>query len=208
MPRLTCGIAGIALAFTLVCPRPANAGLIDFIWEMSGPQMVGVPISCDFELTAPSRDQSDYECRVSEVSISGDRALRDRRSRFWLEVGGGVYISTGKNSEMREFGFGRVQLFAYEPMLHIRTLNRDSVKLTHGVMGLSYFLITGSDFKRFDNVGLKIVPVELTYKGFGIGYTLRVFPNGFTSEQFGVPSGTTTHQGREVVHGFVISLRR
>ena len=26
----------------LACARPADAGWLDFIWEMSGPQMIGV----------------------------------------------------------------------------------------------------------------------------------------------------------------------
>jgi hypothetical protein len=213
MPRVTRGLAGFVFAVMLLCPRASSAGIIDFIYELSGSQMIGVPIHCFVDLSASAgrdtQDTQDFQCKISEIHISGDRLLRDRPTpRFRLEVGGGVYISTSKDSELKEFDWFKVQLFAYEPMLHFRSFERNSTTITHGVMGLSYFLLTGSGFKRFDNVGMKFAPVEFRRGRFSAAYTFRVFPNPFTAEQFGAPAGTTTETaGTEVVHGFMVGWR-
>jgi hypothetical protein len=209
MPRVTRGLAGFVFAVMLLCPRAASAGIIDFIYELSGSQMIGVPIHCFVDLSAAAgSDTQDFQCKISEIHLSGDRGLRDRATpRFRLEIGGGVYISTSKDSEMREFDWGKVQLFAYEPMLHFRSFERGSTTITHGVMGLSYFFITGSDFSRFDNVGMKFAPVEFRRGRFSIAYTFRVFPNPFTAEQFGAPPPATPETGTEVVHGFTVGWR-
>ncbi|MEO5739518.1 MAG: hypothetical protein ABIS29_02870 [Vicinamibacterales bacterium] len=200
MPRLRLGMAAFVLASVLAIPRSADAGIIDFIWEMSGPMMVGGGIACDIELQS-----GNNECRLVGARVSGDLSARGERRPLWLTLEGAVYFSTGKDSEMRPFKFGHAQLFAYEPTLNLRSVSHGDLAIHHGVIGLSYFLLTGKDFKRFDNVGLKLVPIAVTYKRFTVAYNLRVFPNGFTSQQFGVdPRTPTLHQGREVVNGFTI----
>ena len=204
MPRVRLGVAGIVFAAALAAPGSARAGIIDFIWEMSGPQMAGVPIECDIDVRT-----GEHECRLAEVHLSGEETFRRGQGRLWLVAGGGVYVATGKDSEMREFEFGKAQLFAVEPTLNFRSYegpNR-TVALEHGA-GLSTFILHGKDFDTFGKLGIKTVPVLFRYKKFTIAYTLRLFPDGFTSQDFGVPTGApNTHPGREVVHGFTIGVR-
>ncbi len=207
MQRMRLGIAVVFFAAILTAPDSAGAGIIDFIHEMSGPTMIGVPIGCDFAI-----DSNVHQCRISEKHLSGDYDFRKSETRrLWLSIGGGVYTSWGNNSTMRKFEKGKIWLFAYEPMVHLRsyqTPGTRTVAIEHGVLGLSYFLLKGTDFKRFDNVGLKLIPVEVRYKQFSVGYTMRIFPNGFTAEQFGVPPGTANqHDGREVVNGVTVGIR-
>lgn len=201
MPRASMGLAGFLLAAVLAFPHSAGAGVIEFILEMSGPQMIGAGIACDFEIQS-----GNNECRLAGARVSGELSGRGTRGRVWLTLEGAVYLSTGKDSEMRPFRVGRAQMFSYEPTLNLRSIDKNNIAIHHGVVGLSYVFLTGSDFKRFDNVGMKLVPIAFTFGNhFTVAYNLRVFPNGFTSVQFGAEPGTATpHRGREVVNGLTI----
>ena len=201
MPRVRMAMAGFVLAAVFGLPQSASASIIDFIWEMSGPQMIGFNAQCEFDV-----HNQRYECFALDAHIAGERNVRSER-RLWLTLTGGVYFATGKDSEMRPFSFGKVQMFSYEPTLDVRSFSRGNVKIDHGVIGLSYFFLTGSDFKNFDNVGMKLVPISVTINRLTISYTVRIFPNGFTTEQFGGDPAATTHEGREVVTGLAIGYR-
>ena len=204
MSRVTLGIAGVVCAVALMCPRPASAGIIDFIWEMSGPQMAGIPIVCDIDVRT-----GEYQCRASELHLKGNRDFRRGKGQLWIGAGGGVYISTGKNTTMREFGFACVQLVAVEPTVNYRWHESPGrvVAIESGA-GPSYFVLHGDGFETFGKFGIKTVPFEVRYKRFTAGYTYRLFPNGFTSAEFGVPAGSpNTHNGREHVHGFILGWR-
>lgn len=205
MTRTRLCTAGIVFAALLASPGSASAGIIDFIWEMSGPQMAGVPITCDIDVRT-----GEYQCRALELHIKGDRNFRRGMGRLWIAAGGGVYISTGKNTTMREFGFGSVQLVAVEPTLHLRSYESAgrAVAVEHGLAGLSYFVLHGDGFETFDKLGVKTIPIEVRIKRFTAAYTFRLFPEGFTSAEFGVPAGSpNTHTGREIVHGFILGWR-
>jgi hypothetical protein len=216
MRRLRLIAAGFVLAIVLVTPPAASAGgmgdLVDIIIGLTGPQMIGVPIACQVNIQS-----KETACYIAGSRIaSRDRRLADEEfwiaRRLWVSLGGGAYISTGKNSDMREFEFGRVRMLTLEPTFNVRSVeNTDSTfAIEHGA-GLSYFFLFGSGFKRFDNVGLKTTPVALTWrnifetqKDFGVAYNLRIFPDPFTAQQFGADPATNTHRGREIVHGFTI----
>ena len=202
------GLAGIVFAIMLAAPRAASAGIIDFIWEMSGPQLWGFPVECDLDLRSREYASSqDYECRIAEWHVSGERRFRTaEQRRIWLAIGGGFYTTFGKDSTMRPFEKFKVGVVNYEPMVHLRsfqTPGTGTFAFEHGVIGMSHFLIVGKGFKRFDNVGLKFMPLQVRYKRVALGYTMRVFPKGFTAAQFGANPATTTHVGREVVNGLV-----
>lgn len=204
MQRMRLGIAVVFFAALVAAPNPAGAGLIDFIHEMSGPQMIGFPVDCEFDIQVQR-----HECRLVDViHLSGDRGFRVER-RLWLALTGAAYFSTGKDADLRQFKLGRVRMLAYEPTVNVRSFKSTggSVVLEHGVLGLSYFYLMGSDFRRFDNLGVKLVPIAFTYKRATFAYTFRVFPNGFTSEQFGVTAPTPTLRESEVVNGLTFGLR-
>lgn len=186
MPRLRMAMAGFVLAAVVAFPRSASASIIDFIWEMSGPQMVGLIFYCEFD---PSTKQ--LECRAFDKRVYGNARPRAER-RLWLNIPGAGYISTGKDSDDREYDFGKAQLFSFEPALEVRSITRRLGVMHHGIIGLSYFFLTGSGFEHFDKVGLKFVPIGFTFRnGVNLALSLRVFPNGFTADEFGV--GTRQH---------------
>ena len=196
MSRVRLAPVVIVFVTSLALPSVVKAGIIDFIWEMNGPQMIGFLTNCEFDL-----HDDRHECRlVDKIHLSGDRQFREQR-RLWLTLTGGVYFSTGKDSDTNEFEFGNVQMLAYEPTLDLRSLQSRDWKIDHGVMGVSYFYLIGSNFKNYDNIGLKLVPIAVTYKRFNIAYNFRIFPNGFTSEQFGGEPESVADKRSELVHG-------
>lgn len=200
MSRATLTPVAIVLFASLAVPGAANAGIIDFIWEMSGPQMIGFLTNCEFDL-----HEDRHECRVLDVHLSGDRQFREQR-RLWLTLTGGAYFSTGRDSDTNtnEFELGSVKMLAYEPTLDVRSYQSRNLKFDHGVIGLSYFYLIGSKFKKYDNIGLKLVPIAVTIGPVNVAYNFRIFPNGFTSEQFGGPTEPVADRRSELVHGFSV----
>ena len=171
MPRARMVLAGLLLAGGLALPHGAEAGVVDFILEMSGPQMIGTGIACDIELAS-----SNSECRLTGIRVAGDLSGRGTRGRLWLTLEGNVYLATGKDSEMRPFKFGHAQMFSYEPTLNLRSIGKGDIAIHHGVVGLSYVFLTGSELKRFDNVGMKLDPIAFTSRNhFAVAYNLRCF---------------------------------
>jgi hypothetical protein len=209
MSRMSVRLAGVVFAVVLAAPWTASAGIIDFIWEMSGPQMGGLPIECDVDFRPREGEQSPgYECRIGEIHVAGERNFRHSElRRLWLSTGGAVYTSTPKDSAIPFRGL-KVGMVGYEPMVHFRSLQTRSKKfaIEHGVVGLSHLLIVGKGFKPFDNIGVKFMPLEVRYRWFALAYTMRVFPNGFTAAQFGGPTSTTTDRRSEIVNGFTATI--
>jgi len=214
MRRLRMGTIGFAVALLLIAPRAASAGMgevIDIIVGLTGPQMLGIPIGCDVNLR--SRETA---CHISAWQVPAQAADVEERiwenRRVWLFVGGGAYVSTGRNSDMRDFRAFRVGMLALEPTVNYRTIhtNNGDFAVEHGA-GASVLYLFGEGFESFVNSGIKIRPVALTWRNignsrfdFGVAYNVRIFPNAFTAQDFGAGPGTTTHTGREVAHGFTI----
>src|SRR5687767_391565 len=84
----------LALLGTLVTARPAPAGWLDIIWEMSGPRMAGVRV-VGWELGLPDRDS---RWLIGFVQLPrpqlGDPPPPDHR--FWLNTELYLYHSTEK----------------------------------------------------------------------------------------------------------------
>jgi hypothetical protein len=82
-----------------------------------------------------------------------------------------------------------------------------SAKVIYVGAGWSRFFVYGTDFPRFQNDGIKLVPFAYQQKWFSFVYNLRIFPDAFTAAQFGAPPSTTvTHQGREFVQGITVRI--
>jgi hypothetical protein len=82
------------------------------------------------------------------------------------------------------------------------------------VLGVSYNLLHGDAFPTFSNAALKLRPAGIvipfsTNWGVDFSYNLRLYPRGFTPEDFGKVSLPDAEPGRgEAVHSFVIGFRR
>lgn len=212
MQRLKLAATGFVMALLLMVPRSASAGpgeVVDWILGLTGPAMIGLPVACDVDLKSRAN-----ECHFSWIRLKGadDDTFWENR-RLWASLGGGVYFSTNKDSEMREFSWFDVGMLALEPTLNFRSVATEGNRLVveHGAGGSLLYLF-GDGFSPFAKGAIKIRPISVTgynaIKGrisLGVAYNLRFFPDAFTSEDFGAPP-STTHTGREVAHGFTIIL--
>jgi hypothetical protein len=224
MRRLKLGTTGIAMALLLMVPRAASAGMgeaVDFIIGLTGPQMVGVPMACEVILGEGDR-KGDAACYLAGIRVPWPRFMEDdlfwQDRNYWVSFGGGVYASTGKNSDMRNFNAYDVWMLAIEPMVNYRTFKNESQNFVveHGVGPSLLFLfgngIDGRDFEAFAKGGIKVRPVALTWrnlKGFldlGVAYNLRIFPQPFTAPEFGGDALTNRHEGREYAQGFSVTV--
>jgi hypothetical protein len=190
---------GCLFMIVALLPRNSYAGIIDLIWEMSGPQMIGGLVECRFAL------QGDLDqCTVVGIETAGPSVAPPRR---WIALAGGLYVSTGKNADGTEYEGGDAFMLAFEPMFEFITAARENVAMYHGV-GATVNFLTGSDFKRFFNGGLKLRPVGFILGGrVNVSYTLRVYPRGFTPAKFGKPATSADDDGAEAAHGFSFGVR-
>jgi hypothetical protein len=221
MRRLRLGTTGFAFALLLMVPRAASAGMgeiIDVIIGLTGPQMVGAPIACELDL-GESRDTACYFAgvRFPRPRLSAKQTVRSVDDTFWtgrnlwVSLGGGVYGSSPKDSEMRDFEFARVWMLAFEPTLNYRSVTSGKFVIEHGA-GPSVLSLFGKGFDSFVKGGIKVTPVAVTWRDVAggrlivaVAYNLRIFPEAFTSQDFGAT--TTTHSGREIAHGFTFGVR-
>jgi len=209
MSRTSLGTAGIILATLLAFPGIARASIIDVIWRMSGPQLVGAVLHCEYDPQFKGGSgETRNECRILDKKFAG--TLQDRDMRFWwVSLDTGAYTSTGKDAEGHDYEAFKNNMVAFEPMLELGYKVGTHVRLHHGVAGLSYGVLFGPEFGTFDKAGLKFRPIGVTVnRKFNISYTLRVYPNGFTADQFGfgdpLPEGT--NREAEAVHGFSVGF--
>ncbi len=86
-----------ALFFAMLgAPRTSEAGLFDFIWEMSGPQMIGAGYGCLF---TPPPNIVKKGCRLGGVAgytalIANDqqRAANQKEARLFVALNGAYYF--------------------------------------------------------------------------------------------------------------------
>lgn len=194
-------VAGVLVAIMFV-PRPASA-YFDWIWQMSGPQMIGITGECRVGLQGRLED-----CEIAGAETAGPFSL-DPPKR-WLALSGGLYFSTGKNAENTDFEAGDEFMLAFDPMFEFITAEGGAgdgkVSLYHGI-GATVNFLTGPDFDAFFNGGFKFRPVGLMIGDrFNVSYTLRVYPRGFTAEDFGKAPSSPDNDW-EAVHGFTFGVR-
>ena len=173
-------VAGAALVLALLgVPRPCDAGLLEFIWEMSGPQLLGAGYGCFFTLRMKSE-----ECRVGGATLA---LTQPKAPKVLISLGGAVFGSTGKDSDTQGYDWGEVWMLALEPGVFVRSRQyvegSRAPQLSHGA-GISYDLLFGRDFKRFDKFAFTITPIDLAWKHVAVGVKLRLYPNGFTDDEF------------------------
>jgi hypothetical protein len=148
---------------------------------MSGPQMIGAVVYCNYDL-----QKRTTECSALDKKVFGSQS---EPPKIWLALDAAAYTSTGKNAGSLEFGWFENYMLAFEPMLAVRSYGDggdESVSVHHGLVGLSYDFLFGKHFSRFDKVGLKFQPVGITIPNwFTVSFNIRVYPNGFTEDEFG-----------------------
>jgi hypothetical protein len=202
MLRKYLGTTLFVLFAILVVPNTSHASIIDWIWSMSGPQMVGVVLHCEYDI-----QNNKSECRGLDYRFAGQVKPRSER-RFWLSIDTGFYTGTGKDSDGHSFRPFKDNMIAWEPIFEMRSYTSldGKVVYNHGLIGISWDLLLSPNYPSFDKFGLKFRPVAVTInKKWNMSYTLRLYPNGFTSDEFGIgPPVVNPNREAEVLHGFTI----
>jgi len=204
MLRTYPGRAAIVIAL-LAFPRVASAGIFDLIWEMSGPQMIGaVLVHCEFNVRSEGR-----ECGVVGKRVAGDAGEPAQRLT-WVSVEAAAYVSTGKDSEARAYDAFDTYMLAIEPIFMVRSTTKGQWTFHHG-SGVTYNRLFSSDFSSFDKAGLKFRPIGVRWRGavdFEADFNLRVYPNGFSPDEFGVgPRMEDLDRPTERTYGFSVGVR-
>jgi hypothetical protein len=190
MRRWAAGL-GILLFALLGMPHRSEAGLIELIWEMSGPRMLGAGFGCTYTLKGERED-----CRLASLLHGGKARQAVTRSDPHgplVFVGGSYFFSTGHDSKTQEYDWFGTHMLAVEPGLKFRSKVRSgtNIRVSHGA-GVSYDFLFGQPFRRFTKLGFTLTPIELEYKRVAVGFIVRIYPDGFKDDEF--------RSGRRVDH--------
>jgi hypothetical protein len=207
MSRSRLRAAGFVLVALLAFPRPGNAGLIDFIWGMSGPQVIGViALNCKVYF-----DGAGSRCKVIDDVWRGKRAILavvpepflDGRLRFEFETI--LFSSTGVNADNGdEYGPGQINMLALDPMVEIGSRRYKRLLFYHGVGAAINRVFVKDDLSDFWKAGVKIRPVAFTIDmnpELDFAINLRFYPKGFGRDQFGFGSAPAGDRPSEWVYG-------
>jgi hypothetical protein len=197
----------------LAFPRTSDAGLIDVILEMSGPQLIGFGLECDLAVDGDGKP----ECTILGIRL-GSPGPEVRRRRVWVNVLAAAYVSTGRdgkeNGQQIPFSGFETRMVGFDPMVAVRW-SPDSwgSHRLHVGGGFSLNRFFGADIDTFNNWAFKVRPLAWDWdRAFlfwgrqwtlGAAYNLRVYPNGFDASPTG---GLASTSERELVHGFLVGL--
>jgi hypothetical protein len=208
-------ICASVFAASLAYPITASAGIGEIILQMSGPRMLGVGLECRMVFSGTREP-----CKVSSPATAVFFAENQPDVKMWLSLGGGFYWSLNKTVDGQDYDTGEVKMWSFDPMLEIESkawpIENKNLKLQiyHGVLGVSYNLLHGDAFPTFSNAALRLRPAGIvipfsTNWGVDFSYNVRLYPRGFTPEDFGKVALPDTEPNRgEAVHSFVIGFRR
>jgi hypothetical protein len=197
MSRSHLRAAGIVLVALLGFPSKGNASIIDFIWEMSGPQMfTWLTFDCEFKVQGAMP-----ECRVYDFRLVGREQLVRAERPWWVALNGALYTSTGGTTKSsRPFVAFQNHMFGFDPVL------RHKVGRFRQGAGFTYHHIWGADFKTFNKLGIKLEAITVPAGIFNFTLVFRIYPDKFTHQQFRAP-GTPGNGKREVTVGLDWEIR-
>jgi hypothetical protein len=202
MMRRRFGALGVLLFVLLGLPRTSNAGILEFIYEMSGPQLLGYGHACILSLRS-----KPVRCQFDVVRDSPDD--QNRRGPH-LVLQGSIFFSTPRDSETVEYDWFDVGMVALEPSLMVTSKlpsSRNGVRISHRA-GITYNYLFGRHFDSFNKVGFLIVPIEVTYRNIALAAKIRLYQHGFTDDQFGVGDlRLDRDRPSEAVYGASFSFR-
>ena len=202
MRRRTMAAAVFLLAM-VAAPRRSEAGLLDFIWEMSGPQMLGPSIGCMLTF------KGNLEwCVVSPLRANELLGEENLHGPF-LFLGGEYTFSTGRDgTDGAKYKFFNTHRAAVTPALMFRAGTWKNVTLYHAA-GLTFerlFGVDDADFEAFNKAGFIFVPVEVAFPRFHVAVKFRLYPDGFTPDQFGQGAPYVGDRPHEWTVGFGVSF--
>ena len=181
-------ILSVLVAGGVLCvPLDAGASFLDFIFDMSGPQMIGKGARCRMPVKG-----GETKCDFFSIRRSGVEPDVVADKRPWVNLEGAVYTSTGKNEGNTDYEAFHTFMLSFEPMVEVASKSAGTWRLFHGAGLASHFLF-GPDFRRFGNAGFKVRPVGVEIgDSWEVALNIRLYPDGFGADQFGFgpsPSG-------------------
>lgn len=239
-------VAGIVLVSLLGMPNRSDAGLLEFIWDMSGPQMINGGFGCNFYLSRdpanPTERTKNFDCRpqflgASPLTVKNEvratvfrtlaskfRAqaelaapeLREELQRSLLEqalptyvprvtflVGGEGGFSTGRNDNGVEYKAFRTWRIAATPEANLRV--HGSIHAAAGV-SWEYFHSADDKFEAFHKCGFVFTPIEAVTDDVSIGIKVRLYPDGFTADEFASAVHLDYDRPHETTIGFNVTF--
>jgi hypothetical protein len=204
--------AGFFVMALLGMPRPGEAGLIEFIWKMSGPQFLGLGAGCTFD-TKLVRQNCKLGTAAFKLQQERDRRrfanLREQTFRGpFIFVGGELQFSTGLNdADGTDYKVGQIWRGALTPALSFWAFDVKQTPIYVGA-GVSWDLLFGKDFSAFDKFAITVTPAEALLgrsKKHSVALKLRIYPNAYTSDEFGFGPRRDYNRPTEVAFGFSYS---
>jgi len=210
-------------------PRGSEAGILDFIWEMSGPQMLGYSYGCLYSL----KTGKPVECRHGKVPIAvyttavdpdkQQRSTQNQGKGLMLGFNASIMGSTAHDSATqtyRWFEIGMVELGgggAFESWSSKCSCppagtSDPEVRVRHGV-GVFYERFFGQRtvdnngaIDGFGKFGVSVTAVDVAIKRVAFGVKLRLYPEGFSDDQFKAGLPAVSDRPFETTLGFTFSL--
>jgi hypothetical protein len=207
-------LTGCIMIVLLGLPREGTAGIVEVILEMSGPKMYGLSFDCRLDFTGTWQS-----CKASVPARTVGPLIEDRSNgKFWLSLGGGYYWSADKTVNGQDYDRFEVKMVTFDPMVEFASKSWNvgyaqlPFQLYHGLLGVSYNVLFGENFDTFSNVGFKLRPIGIVIPvtgriAFDFSYDLRLYPKGFTAEDFGNIPLAPEGSGAETVQSLVFGLR-
>src|SRR5436190_986746 len=137
MSRSRLATAGIVLAGVLAFPSVSSASFMDFIYEMSGPQLISLlPVRCEYDF-----EKERSLCEILKWRVAGEA---NPKPKFWVAFDSAAYLSTWKDSPTGQYAAGKTDMLSFDPMVRWRY----SSKSYFGAGGSTNFFF-GTRFRRF-----------------------------------------------------------
>ncbi|HEY1303280.1 MAG TPA: hypothetical protein VGF24_07005 [Vicinamibacterales bacterium] len=215
LKRGVCTILAGAV-MVLATPRTGSAGIGEWIWEMSGPSMIGLTTGCSVGFKKNSASRVD-RCSVfgipikprSPLSTPVGTLLSDAMEtvptslgKIWLVLDGGAYFSLPKNSgedeNEKDFGFFHTGMGTVDPMIGFKSA------LGEHAVGMTANFVFGKEFAAFKNFGVKVRPISLRWHRVIWEWNIRLYPNGFDVVAGSDPAELKKGDGFEWVNAIAV----
>jgi hypothetical protein len=189
----------VGLVFGMPAVSSADGGGGGGFWEkMSGPgkwAYFQVYVRTCLDKPRPDEPRPDEDRELPDCILTNNRV--------WFNLGGS-YAFAGAEDRV-DLQSPALQQIALEPGLDFRVHNlSEAVPLLLGVgVGVHYFWGEDVSLTRYSiepRVSIIFPNEPFSSWNLGLRYAVKVFPQGFTAEDFGDPTGTFTSNGTDVVN--------
>jgi hypothetical protein len=186
-------------------PRASDAGILDFIWEMSGPQMIGIAEGCLYS----AKDKKFVQCRIGDIPTFLRRHMDIESKGPFIGFSAGLYGSTGVDSRTQQYDWFQVGMLELGTGLSFRSYqvggaDNKEVQFHHG-FGVAYERLFGRHMRPVNKFAITVTPVDVTVKKIAFGVKLRLYPEGFTDDDFNAALPKVSDKPFETTLSFTFS---